>query len=232
MIDGLPVAFRNADTLVVVKPAGLSTEREAGSRGDSVLERVRGQPGWADARVPHRLDRITRGFVLVARDAKSAAFHSAQVRDRAWTKCYVARVHAPVDPQSLVGSHKRYVKRVGRIATIVRAGGDVALMDVLAVAPAPQHRDELHIAIRLVTGRYHQIRVMCADLGAPLVGDAAYGGDPARGEPSLEHALFRCAMSDGATITLFNAHDPERGAVDPSILAALAAEAGSVSATT
>ncbi len=219
MNESLAIAHRGEEEVVVVKPAGLSTE----GAPDAALERVRRDCGWPHARVPHRLDRVTRGFLLVSRDAASAAMHSEQLRQRRWTKCYIARLHAPADPKSLLGLHKRYLKREGRVATLVRSGGDPAWMEIMAVASTPHHAGQIHVAIRLLTGRFHQIRVMCKDLGAPLVGDELYGSDASEHSMYLEHALLEFPLRDGRVIRLYNPHDPEREAVAESILLAVSA---------
>ena len=47
---------------------------------------------------------------------------------------------------------------------------------IVAAAPVPGRADRWHLLIRLLTGRFHQIRIMCAALGLPLAGDPLYGG--------------------------------------------------------
>ncbi|MGH7161937.1 MAG: hypothetical protein ACREID_00525, partial [Planctomycetota bacterium] len=91
---------------------------------------------------------------------------------------------------------------------------------VLDVAPAPGRPGEAHALIDLGTGRFHQIRAMLAALGAPLVGDALYGGAP--GPFYLEHAaLF---FTDFSTRRGSIAHlpgDPEREPLFPPLQARL-----------
>ena len=174
---------------VVFKPAGLSSERpQSGGRAvDSLIDRVRVQLGWPDARLPHRLDRPTRGLVMVARDAARVADHAAEIRAGAWTKWYIARIPARGGARAenfakdLAGPHKAYLRREGARARVVRAGGDPSRLTVLAVAPARDRPDHSHALILLETGRFHQIRAMLAHLGFPLVGDELYGGTRAAG---------------------------------------------------
>lgn len=214
-----PILHRGERLLVVRKPAGRSSE----GHPDAVREEIARREGWPDARLPHRLDRMTCGALLVARDAASCAECAAAIREGRWVKGYLARVASPADPGALIGAHRRYLRRVGPIARVVRAGGDPSRLEIRAAAPAPGRPGELHLAIRLLTGRYHQIRAMCADLGAPLVGDESYGGPP--GPAWLEHAAFAFperGPEGERWIRLVDPQDPRREPVASSILDALA----------
>lgn len=220
------------DETVIVKPAGISSE----GAPDAALESVRARLGWPAARLPHRLDRLTRGFLLIARDAAAVARHNEAIRAKTWTKGYLARLRPTPELMAraadvgggFLGPHKAYLRREGRIATVVRSGGDPSFLEILAVAPVPRRPGELHAAIRLLTGRFHQIRAMCADLGAPLAGDRDYG-ERSASEPTLEHAVFSFPVrGDAGTgqverVTLWNPQDPARESVAPAVVAALAA---------
>jgi 23S rRNA-/tRNA-specific pseudouridylate synthase len=247
-MDEPRIVHRSARDAVVWKPAGLSTERphadDARPREPDLLEQAAALLGWPDARLPHRLDRETSGLVVVARDGASVAILNRSIGARsrspgerdAWTKCYLARV-VPRDRRrqlDLVGTHRRYLRREGRRAVVVRSGGDPAWLDVLAVAPAPPDGRALDCAIRLRTGRYHQIRAMAADLGVPLAGDVLYGGDASDGPIRLEHALLAYPSLDGGTVLVWRRQDPGRASVAPEVLDALdaiAAECVSEGAT-
>ena len=91
--------------VVVVKPAGLSVEgpfRAAAHATESLLDWARTTLGMPEARLPHRIDRMTRGLVLIARDKASCAHHSAMVAAGRWTKIYLARLDCgKVSPDSL-----------------------------------------------------------------------------------------------------------------------------------
>ena len=41
------------------------------------------------------------------------------------------------------------------------------------------------LALEPLTGRTHQLRVHCADMGWPILGDAIYGNAPRTGGPAL-----------------------------------------------
>lgn len=209
------------------KLPGMESERPAGGRGQARmatgLDLVRERLGWPEARLPHRLDRIACGWLLACRDAATVAARNESVRAGDWIKGYVARVAMPArGAGSLLGEHLRYLRREGRIARPVRSGGDPSRLAILAAEAAPDRPGELHVAIRLDTGRYHQIRAMLADLGAPLVGDDLYGGPP--GSFHLEHAVLTFPPLEGeppVRVRLFEEDGPFRETIGPRILDAL-----------
>lgn len=217
------------DEAVVFKPAGLSSERGAGDPGDSLATRVPRLLAWADCWLPHRLDRPTRGLMLVAGSRDAAARCSEEIRAGSWIKWYIARIpRAPLAAASsafraaedLVGPHKAYLKRVGRLAASVRSGGDPSRLEVLAVAPSIDHPATAHALIRLDTGRYHQIRVMLAALGYPLVGDADYGGASSRSAMDLESVALRIDRAGKSSLHRLRSHAARVG-VAPELEAAL-----------
>ncbi|MFM7261285.1 MAG: pseudouridine synthase [bacterium] len=207
-------------------PFGRVDSRRSSDSGssstDAAITRARDQFGWPDAQLPHRLDRPTSGILVVSADRARAAEHAAEMREGRWTKWYIARIAAHESLGELVGRHRRFVRREGRLARCVRSGGDPASLEVLAVALALDRASEAHALIRLETGRFHQIRVMFSDLGAPLLGDVDYGG--ARSRPALE--LIACGLRivrERETVRIFSravtplADGDRRGNQHPSV---------------
>lgn len=166
--------------LVVVKPAGLASELPRDGVADSLLRRL-AAAGHTELRLVHRLDAPACGLMLIARSAAAAAHYAREIEARRWHKWYVARVSVPIDiARRLEGPHQAYLKSHGRVATVVRSGGKPSFLDVALATPAPDNHSESHLLIQLHTGRFHQIRAMLAAAGAPLSGDAAYGGPGTR----------------------------------------------------
>lgn len=222
------VLFRGDDFSVLVKPAGMSSEvtlNDPRAVDPSLLACAKRELALPNARLPHRLDRIARGLIVVAHDAAAAKRLGADLAAGRWEKRYLARVR--LDAKSadrLIGEHTVHLKRSGKRTEIVHSGGQRAVTEIVAVAPAPEHPGQSHALIRLHTGRFHQIRATLAHLGAPVTDDPIYG-DWAKVErmPYLEHIALRMPIGgDGRPSTMrtfHDAHDPFRDAVTSSISA-------------
>ncbi len=208
------VLHRGADFSVLIKPAGMSSDvtlSDPDANDPSLLAWARRELSIPEARLPHRLDRITRGLIVVAHDAAAAKRLGADLAAGRWEKRYLARIRFnETEAQRLIGVHTVHLKRVGKRAEIVRAGGQRAVTEIVAVAPAPDHPGQSHALIRLHTGRFHQIRATLTHLNAPVTDDPLY--DPksdARQPPYLEHVALTMPV-DGANRTFFGADDPMR----------------------
>jgi len=73
---------------------------------------------------------------------------------------------------------------VGRSGTPIDASRNLT-----TPTPAPPHKGEGKItwlALEPLTGRTHQLRVHCAEMGWPILGDAIYGTAPRTGGPGLQ----------------------------------------------
>lgn len=180
--------------IVVAKPPGLASELPRDRAADSLIARLRAE-GFDDLRLVHRLDSPACGVMVVARTEEAAAHYSAEIAARRWQKFYIAEVAlAPARAQKLVGPHKAFLSTEGRKAVVVRSGGKPSFLTIVHVSGAPDHADRSHVLVQLHTGRFHQIRVMLSELGAPLAGDALYATPhsplPIPQSLYLEHVLL------------------------------------------
>ena len=89
---GLELLHVEPAFIVLVKPPGLLSEPGRGpDKRDSLL--VRAQAVYPDARIVHRLDMMTSGVIVLAREALAHASLSEAFRERAVDKRYEALVH-------------------------------------------------------------------------------------------------------------------------------------------
>lgn len=171
--------IRNADYLVAVKPPQLCSEELPDGSGFCDVLRAE-NPGFLAP--VYRLDRGVGGVILYARTPEAAAFFSALVRDHALEKEYVAVLCGTPEETSGEMRDLLYFDRRKNKSYVVsrpRSGVKEAVLsyrvlDVWRDAASGQPRTL--VAVRLETGRTHQIRVQFASRGMPLLGDRRYGG--------------------------------------------------------
>ncbi len=188
----LRVLFEDAHLIVVDKPAGMTVHpapgNEAGTLVNALLHHcgpsLAGIGGVARPGIVHRLDKDTSG-VMVA--AKSDAAHQGLSKlfathdiDRAYVA--LTRGSPPGPRGTITGNLGRSSSDRKKIAILKSGGREAVTHYAVELTFGPATRPwAAKVALRLETGRTHQIRVHLASKGAPVLGDALYGG----GQPAL-----------------------------------------------
>ena len=171
----LDVAYEDGNVIVIDKPAGLVVHPGAGNpRGTLVNGLLHRWPALAQlprAGLVHRLDKDTSGLMVVAADASSQLALIAALGERRVERRYLALVEGRVVADQRVDLALGRDRR-NRLRQAVRADGRNAVTHICV-----RQRFAAHTLIEawLLTGRTHQIRVHCAAIGHPLVGDKRYG---------------------------------------------------------
>jgi 23S rRNA pseudouridine955/2504/2580 synthase len=191
------VLFRDDQLIVLNKPSGLPTQGGPGITRhlDGMLRAL--ATGPVDRpRLVHRLDRDTSGVIVVARTPGVAARLAAAFRTRAVEKLYWAVVvgrPVPVEGRIALPLTRRDPSQAGargeRIA--VADAGDKDAAHAITDYRTLDHagRKLAWLELRPLTGRTHQLRVHCAEIGAPILGDATYGEWRENGNSALVEGL-------------------------------------------
>lgn len=216
----IPVLMETDNDIVVVKPAGMASQLTSDPNNTSLISKIK--KACSDnlqPELPHRLDRITRGLMLVSLTKEATVFHNENIRNNRWFKYYLARVSCrnDLDLQKLIGIHKAYLRQKGNKAEIVRSGGKPSFLDILQISPAPGKKNQYHIFLKLLTGRFHQIRAMFANLGFPLTDDFLYNNKK-KGKKGLKKEDFYLEaiilkfidFNSKKTKTVYYEEDPDR----------------------
>ncbi|MBX7496722.1 RluA family pseudouridine synthase [Qipengyuania sp. 6B39] len=175
------VVKQTKGAIVLNKPPGLATQGGTGTTHhvDGLLDAF--APGEDDVRprLVHRLDKDTSGVLLIARTPGSAAFFSKRFSGRSAKKIYWALVvgvpdikegviEAPLAKQPGSGGEKMHVDHEGGQPAKTK----YRVVDYVGNKAA-------WVELQPLTGRTHQLRVHCAAMGNPIVGDGKYGGKDA-----------------------------------------------------
>ena len=165
----------DSNILAINKPAGLAVQ--GGSRIvnnlDSMLDFLTFD---ADERprLVHRLDKDTSGVLILARQRKTAAVLSEAFRTHKARKVYWAIVlGVPRPTVGLVELPLVKKRGLGGDKVVVDGEGKRAITRYRVIDNAA--RKAAWLSLEPLTGRTHQLRVHCNELGTPILGDRKYG---------------------------------------------------------
>ncbi|MBU1248534.1 MAG: dephospho-CoA kinase [Proteobacteria bacterium] len=177
----LDILFEDEHIAVVCKPAGLTTHPAPSQTEGTLVNRLLARYPEICAMDPvrpgivHRLDKDTSGVMVVARTEKARLKLAEDFAERRVDKLYLALAHGvPRDTDTDInlplGRHPRMKTRMA----VVEKGGRPAKTKV-KVLWHDRERTMSFLAVRILTGRTHQVRVHLASLDHALLGDVNYG---------------------------------------------------------
>src|SRR5581483_7970716 len=203
--------YRDGLMLVIDKPPGMAVHR--GPKGGESLEDHFDALRFGLPRAPelaHRLDRDTSGCLVLGRHRKALAalgrlFKQGRVGKTYWAvveggpEADEGRIDLPLGRKDASrGWWMKHDPQGQPAATtwkvLGRSDGE----------QTPGSPELTWLALEPLTGRTHQLRVHCAAMGWPILGDAIYGTAPRSGEPGL-HLHARAVV-----LPLYKNRDPIR----------------------
>ena len=175
--DGdLTVLYEDAYLLAVEKPAGMlihpSRSANTGTLANRVLAHYQ-KTGQRSAFHPiTRLDRDTYGIVLLAKNAHVHALLTAMQEKKTIGKTYHALVWG--GPEQEEGTIDAPIARYP-LPSLLRYVNQEGKPSLTRYRVLERKEGYSLLALTPVTGRTHQLRVHCAHMGFPILGDPQYG---------------------------------------------------------
>ncbi len=177
----LSVVYEDGDLLVVNKPKGMVVHPAPGNPDGTLVnallahcgDSLSGINGVIRPGIVHRIDKDTSGLLMVAKNDAAHQVLAEQIKEHSFVREYEAVVYGRMRADSgkidaPIGRHP--TKRKQMAVNGAAARDAVTYYRVIA-----RYDGFTHVALKLETGRTHQIRVHMAHIGHAVAGDAVYG---------------------------------------------------------
>ncbi|XBC38029.1 MAG: 23S rRNA pseudouridine(1911/1915/1917) synthase RluD [Buchnera aphidicola (Floraphis choui)] len=171
----LNVVYEDNDILVINKQSNLVVHPGAGNKDGTLLnallykdEKFLSVPRSG---IVHRLDKNTTGLMVIAKNVISYNNLIKLMKSKNIIRKYEAIVHGRIISG---GTIDRCIKRhpIKRVVMTTSISGKSAITHYRIIKRFFHYT---HLAVKLETGRTHQIRVHMLSINHPLVGDNMYG---------------------------------------------------------
>lgn len=181
----LQIQYEDRDLAVIEKPAGIVVHPAPGHPTGTLVNALLHHLGELSSTgaplrpgIVHRLDRDTSGLLVVARTNEAHRSLSEALARRRVRRGYLAAAWGTVDWDDLtvdrpIGRDPRHRKQMAVVEGGRRAITHFRRLERWAAAE--------YLAVRLQTGRTHQVRVHLRSIGHPVVGDPLYADRWERG---------------------------------------------------
>jgi len=177
----LDIVYEDGDLLVVNKPKGMVVHPAPGNSDGTLVNALlahcgaslSGINGVIRPGIVHRIDKDTSGLLIVAKNDRAHTHLAAQIKEHSFMREYEAEVYGNVKEEegtvdAPIGRHP--TKRKQMAVTTKASRNAVTHWRVVN-----RYGKFTHLALRLETGRTHQIRVHMAHMGHAVAGDSVYG---------------------------------------------------------
>lgn len=175
----LDVLYEDGDLLVLNKPRAMVVHpapgHDSGTLVNALLYRVSDLSGIGGEKRPgivHRLDRMTSGLMVIAKNDPAHQELSRQFSTHAARRSYIAIVDGNLkeDKGTVDAPVGRHPSQRQRMAVVPNGREAVTHWEVLE-----RYGTNTLLRLTLETGRTHQIRVHMAYVRHPVTGDDVYG---------------------------------------------------------
>ncbi|BDQ29108.1 RluA family pseudouridine synthase [Helicobacter ailurogastricus] len=211
------VIYEDADILVINKPPNLVVHPASGVRGLTLLDHLKAKgytlstlSGEWRCGIVHRLDKDTSGAILVAKTNAAHAHLAAQLKSKEMGRYYLAILSTPLSAPTKVecnlGRHPKNRLKMTNLNALRQEAKGGKWSKSAFMPLATSSKGQQLIAIKLYSGRTHQIRAHLESLNRHIVGDPLYGqADSYNGRILLHAYLLYCTHPKTGQRLLFKA---------------------------
>ncbi len=175
----LDVIYQDKDIAVINKQQGLTVHAGSGTDDNTLvnallynLDSLSGINGEIRPGIVHRIDKDTSGLLVVAKNDNAHLSLSSQIEKKTCKRTYIALLEGVLKSDS--GVIETFIERSTKNRTMMTVSNKgrkaITHYEVLK-----RYENFTLCKFMLETGRTHQIRVHCAYLKHPIVGDLTYG---------------------------------------------------------
>lgn len=160
----IPVIYEDKNLIIIDKPYGISSQ--------SLPELYKDEYG-KDVFLVHRLDQVTRGLMVLAKNSRMAGLISEKLGTAEFKKEYLCLMQGEIDNEGVLENYLYHDRKKNKTYVVKkRPGAKLARLGYKLIS-FKENISLVHIVLE--TGRTHQIRAQFSNIGHPLVGDGKYG---------------------------------------------------------
>ena len=177
----LDILFEDDHIIVINKSSGLTVHpapgHKTGTLVNGLLAHCKNLPGINGKLRPgvvHRLDKDTSGCIVIAKSQEALVNLQEQIKNRIASRNYLAVIHGVPSAKEgkIIGNIGRHPKDRKKYAVVDEKSGRYACTNWQLIETFGNYS---LMSFKLDTGRTHQIRVHCAHINHPILGDPLYG---------------------------------------------------------
>jgi tRNA pseudouridine synthase 9 len=167
----IEIVLETQDMLIINKPSSIPVHATGRYRHNTIINILKYEYGYEELHPVNRLDRLTSGLMILARNKLKANELMGALRERQVQKTYFARVkgHFPYDEITCSEPIETVSHKVG--INIVSKTGKPCVTKFTFVS---YNGTTSVVRCEPKTGRTHQIRVHLQHLGYPIANDPIY----------------------------------------------------------
>ena len=172
----IDIIYEDADLMVINKQSGLVVHPAPGNYEDTLVNALVGKVDLSDngdrPGIVHRLDKVTSGLMLVAKNAYTHEKLSKMIQEKEVERYYIALVEGTFNHETgtidaPIGRDPK--NRARMCVTSINSKKAITHFKVLK-----RYSNYTLIECKLETGRTHQIRVHMKYINHPVINDPVY----------------------------------------------------------